>query len=245
MAGLSAVSLFGADEAAAKKKRRKRKKKRCKKLRDACTPGGKKKCCDKLPCDEVLGHSGFFCCKEPQAPCEGDQDCCGNHVCGEVDGGEPVCCVDEGFSCENEADCCGGLDCDTIKGMLGDHCCRGEDSPCADDGDCCGDQTFCDDGNCAPCPFPCAAGERCVQGTCTCNPFDNTCPDEVDGQCTCGAIVRLDPDEFVAACVDRNSACDLDAPCETNEECGPGRVCLLGCADDPPRNRCSNPCVPV
>jgi hypothetical protein len=127
-------------------------------------------------------------------------------------------------------DCNGGTTCATGDGCGG---------TCT-----CNDASFCNEGVCVACDPPCPAGQRCVHGTCTCDPFNNTCPNEVDGQCTCGAFVAT---PFAAACVDRNSACDLDKPCDTNEDCPVGSVCLLGCADPPAPNprRCSTPCIPV
>jgi hypothetical protein len=95
-----------------------------------------------------------------------------------------------------------------------------------------------------PCDPPCPAGARCLHGACTCDPFANACPHETDGQCGCGAVVS--DEGFAAACVDRNSACDLDKPCDGHGDCPAGSVCLLGCADPGNplgTNRCSNPCV--
>jgi hypothetical protein len=98
------------------------------------------------------------------------------------------------------------------------------------------------DGSCE-----CGSGS-CLHGACTCDPFNNQCPMDADGmgRCTCGAAVRVGS-EFVAACVDRNSACDMDKPCENHDDCPQGSVCLLGCADPPaPQpNRCSTPCTPA
>jgi hypothetical protein len=133
-------------------------------------------------------------------------------------------------------------------------------APCGDGGVCDGGKCICppeaevcgsacvdlltDAEHCGDCDTPCPSGQTCVHGTCTCDPFNNTCPNNIDGQCSCGAFVA---EEFTAACVDRNSACDLDRPCESNDDCPPRSVCLRGCADPPATNpnRCSKPCDPV
>lgn len=99
--------------------------------------------------------------------------------------------------------------------------------------------------HCGICGQACPDGQQCVHGTCTCDPFNNSCPNDDAGRCACGAFVN---DPFAAACADTNSACDLDKPCASNEDCPPRSVCLRGCRDpDDPLgpNRCSNPCNPV
>jgi len=122
--------------------------------------------------------------------------------------------------------CCSGLRC--CRGAQGGGRCR---------------SLLNDPDNCGTCGARCPAGAACLHGTCTCDPFANLCPDEGAGQCTCGAV-RSAPD-FVAACVSRNSACDLTRPCDSNADCPPRSVCLLGCADPSQPKRCSNPCIPV
>lgn len=125
--------------------------------------------------------------------------------------------------------------------------CNGQ--TCGDDG--CGGTCSCEGdaecigGVCIGCNPACPAGQRCLHGTCTCDPFANQCPNDVDGQCTCGAVVGT---PFVAACVDRNSACNLESPCDNNSDCPIGSVCLLGCKDLPDAHngrRCSRPCIAV
>jgi hypothetical protein len=152
-----------------------------------------------------------------QTPC-GQCERCQRGACLPLQDGEP---------CGNNGVCDGG-ECVCEKAACGDVCV----------------DLLNDDEHCGACNSPCPAGQRCLHGTCTCDPFNNTCPNNIDGQCTCGAVVA---DEFTAACVDRNSACDLDRPCDTHEDCPPDSVCLLGCADPPATNprRCSKPCVAV
>ena len=189
-------------------------------------------------------------------------------------GGAAAACVKLDKRCAKGDRCCGGARCKhgTCRcrpglGNCGGKCVDRQTST-AHCGACdnrCGANEICDDGgcvcqlgttcgtacvdletdpdHCGACGIACASGE-CVHGACTCDPFNNQCPSEVDGQCTCGAIVA---EEFQAACVDRNSACDLDKPCDSNDDCPLGSVCLRGCSDppDPQPNRCSKPCIPV
>lgn len=134
--------------------------------------------------------------------------------------------------------------CACITECDGSHC-----GPDGCGGTCaCPDSDYCEQAACLPCNPSCPSGQRCIQGTCTCDPFNNACPNDADGQCACGAIVPVGGDTFTAACADRNSACDLTKPCTSNADCATGTVCLLGCRDatdpDGPR-RCSNPCVPI
>jgi hypothetical protein len=107
--------------------------------------------------------------------------------------------------------------------------------------------TLTDPHHCGACDTPSPTGV-CRHGTFTCDPFYNTCPQDNDGtgQCTCGAVVSA---TFVAACVDRNSACDLDSPCFSDDDGTARSVCLRGCSDPPTPpdpnhnpNRCSKPC---
>lgn len=139
-------------------------------------------------------------------------------------------CNRKGARCgRGEGGCCDGLRCCTNG--RGDGRCRA---------------LLNDPDNCGACGSRCPTGATCVHGTCSCDPFNNQCPNEVDGQCTCGAVVSAGG--FLAACADRNSACDLDRPCAGNADCPPRSVCLRGCreATDPDGpNRCSRPCVPV
>lgn len=143
-------------------------------------------------------------------------------------------CRQVGRTCERGDRCCGGARCRAKRCR----CPRGEVE--------CGRRCInplTDGANCGRCGASCASGQ-CLHGTCTCDPFNNQCPSEVDGQCSCGGVAGS---VFQAACVDRNSACDLSKPCQSNADCPPRSVCLGGCSDppDPQPNRCSNPCVPV
>jgi hypothetical protein len=143
-------------------------------------------------------------------------------------------CSALGKKCRKGSRCCGGGKC------------KGRTCVCKGDKEACGDRCanlLTDPANCGACGLSCADGQ-CVHGACLCDPFNNHCPNEVDGQCGCNAFVA---DEFQAACTDRNSACDLDKPCNSNADCAPRSVCLRGCSDppDPQPNRCSKPCLPV
>jgi len=95
---------------------RPRKKKRCKRLRDTCTQGGKRKCCKRLTCDEVLGSPGFFCCKQPHTPCVDQAECCGSRVCDIVFGATGTFCCGRSTDtlvalCDIDQDCCTGFGC--------------------------------------------------------------------------------------------------------------------------------------
>lgn len=59
-------------------------KKRCKRFRDSCTPGGKRKCCGNLLCDTARGSMAPTCCKQLNAPCELQSDCCGDFFCDDI-----------------------------------------------------------------------------------------------------------------------------------------------------------------
>jgi hypothetical protein len=157
-----------------------------------------------------------------------------------------------GRRCIPKAHCCTSQDCPARQTCRQGQCrcvptCRDETCGTADGcgGVCaCAASAWCQAGHCTPCDPPCARGQRCVHGVCTCDAFDNQCPTSADGQCSCGG---RDVDELGPFCLDRNSACDLDTPCETNDDCQVGRVCQTTCVDpgDPlGPNRCSNPCVP-
>lgn len=140
-----------------------------------------------------------------------------------------------------------GARCGRGDRCCGDARCRGGRCRCAGGEVACGSRCanlLTDRANCGTCGHACAGG-RCLHGACTCDPFDNRCPTEVDGQCGCGAVATVTG--FVAACVDRNSACDLDRPCDSSADCPPRSVCLRGCSGppDPQPNRCSKPCVPA
>jgi hypothetical protein len=141
---------------------------------------------------------------------------------------------------------CGGKCGDCRHGKV----CDGGVCVCPEGTELCGEQCadlLTDPDHCGACDTPSPTGD-CRHGTFTCDPFNNTCPQDNDGtgQCTCGAVVAT---PFVAACVDRNSACDLDSPCFSDDDCPARSVCLRGCSDPPTPpdpnhnpNRCSKPC---
>jgi hypothetical protein len=71
----SLLALAYSPGAQAKKKRKKRK--RCRQLRAACSPGSKKKCCKAFRClPTTFMGSDFRCCKDLDAPCGADDECC-------------------------------------------------------------------------------------------------------------------------------------------------------------------------
>jgi len=69
------VDRFAGTEAK-KKHKHKRKKKRCRKIQAACTPGGTRKCCKNLGCNEVFSLVGTHCCRPENADCVESEDCC-------------------------------------------------------------------------------------------------------------------------------------------------------------------------
>jgi hypothetical protein len=146
-------------------------------------------------------------------------------------------------TCQDPETCQGGT-CDCIPDCGGGALC-GVDDGCGTACEC-GTQAFCADGACEPCDPPCPAGERCVHGTCTCAPSNNQCPMESDvDRCSCGGQT-VDGDG--QTCADKFSACDIDRPCETHEDCPVGSVCKTTCVDPGNPlgpNRCSTPCVPI
>jgi hypothetical protein len=110
----------------------------------------------------------------------------------------------------------------------------------------CDAQSFCLDESCVPCDPACPAGQRCVHGTCTCDPFANQCPMEsATDRCSCGGQT-VDGDG--ATCADKFSACDIDRPCTTHDDCPVGSVCKTTCVDPGNPlgpNRCSTPCAAI
>lgn len=94
------------------------KKRRCRKLRQACRPGNKKKrCCKKhdLVCGELLDLSGKHCCRPFRGLCADANECCGALVCDQITGLGPetrCCSAGDGF-CTKTEDCCAGFACNT------------------------------------------------------------------------------------------------------------------------------------
>jgi hypothetical protein len=121
---------------------------------------------------------------------------------------------------------------------------------CPEGTDLCGEKCvdlFTDPDHCGACDTSSPSGV-CRHGSFICDPFNNTCPQDDDGtgQCGCAAAVAS---SFEAVCVDRNSACDLDKPCFSDDDCPARSVCIRGCSDPPTPpdpnhnpNRCSKPC---
>jgi hypothetical protein len=260
LARLSAVVTLlllamAGNDVAAKRKRKHRGKKKRKKTTgpsgaSTCAPSCAGKACGGNGCGGSCGS-----CPASKPSCASGKCRCTARSC-PVDSAL-VCkerkCVDGDCATVNSENGAPGPNCQGPQQVCQNGACVcipncGGGTICGDDGcggTCrCDDSAFCNEGTCVACDPACPAGQRCVHGTCTCDPFNNTCPNEIDGQCTCGAIVA---DVFTAACVDRNSACDLDKPCDSNEDCPLGSVCLRGCADPPATNpnRCSKPCIPV
>jgi hypothetical protein len=89
----------------------KKKKTRCRKVKQRCRRGSKRKgCCKGLHCREVAFQSGRHCCRGLRERCQSGTECCGELLCDEVDQFEgPRCCGDLGAPCQDNQDCCGNV----------------------------------------------------------------------------------------------------------------------------------------
>ena len=65
-------------------------------------------CCYPLRCQDTSGGGPSTCCIGGGAPCEGNNECCGDMQCV----GGSCACRAEGESCSNLLDCCGALLCE-------------------------------------------------------------------------------------------------------------------------------------
>lgn len=107
--GVALPGLIGPGAADARK--RKKRRNRCRKLLQICHPGGKKRCCKGLRCDEAkLPRDGYSCCRNYQAICESESECCNSLRCLSAVGLEGTrCCSAFGFPCFEDSDCCLGV----------------------------------------------------------------------------------------------------------------------------------------
>jgi hypothetical protein len=104
---ISALGLSLRDDATAKKKK---KKKRCKKLKQACQPGSKTKCCQDLACGESVALPlGTHCLRRAQGACADASECLAPSLC---DDGH-CCFLEEDGPCSEDEDCCDTLLCNT------------------------------------------------------------------------------------------------------------------------------------
>jgi hypothetical protein len=174
------LGLAQLDDADARRRRRKNKKKRrrrrkCRQLEATCTPGGKRKCCQGLRCDQtvVADVVGTFCCEPEGAPCESAETCCSRSCDFLVEGG--TCAPCRGRSCSSTQPCCGGLDC--TGGFCGG--CRGRAVVCASSDQCCFSDCVSNaclsaaggpcaqDADCSACYLSHNCEGACVGGVCT------------------------------------------------------------------------------
>lgn len=95
------------------KKKCKHKRKRCKRLGDACTPGGERRCCDGRPCDEIPTKSGFFCGRRRRPRAATTRSAVAAGIWAAIDGAPGASCRgDEHTLCQVSDDCRGLLVCD-------------------------------------------------------------------------------------------------------------------------------------
>lgn len=163
--------------------------------------------------------SRYFCC---QGACPGSQTCVDDHcVC--PDPAMSPCadgtCVTGGQCCEH-SQCAGNHVC--VDGFCS---CPGADELTCGHG-CCDDAEICDDE---------PSGPVCATGGCQASDWCNTneyfiCENSGEQFCTC--ITSFDTGNTpLPACVDYYSLApdDCDAlSCATNDDCGPGTVCIEG-----------------
>lgn len=170
-------------------------------------------CCEGMgPCDKTTGRCGGVFCREADAACSNNFECCSglcrNSMCAaEV-------CAANGFPCESHDECCSEF-CDLAKG--------GEcsDSPCGLIGQPCSDASPCCEANGGVCYVP----EGAVTGVCS--PCEGKLPNEndcgSDDQCCSG---YCSPQIFQCA----NSCGGVGDPCEVGEDCCEG-ICMNGQCD--------------
>jgi hypothetical protein len=92
-AGGVLAALRGTAPLAEMDAKRKKRKGRCKRVKAACKPGGKRKCCKQLVCrDKGRGDPDFRCCKPDGEACTSSDECC--HAC-DLRAGSPGRCATE------------------------------------------------------------------------------------------------------------------------------------------------------
>lgn len=168
-------------------------------------------CPDDDPC--CVGCKGIT-----EGPCQTNDDCCGDLLCG-VNGPIRRCfCREQGDECFVDADCC-----PEAGGCIGGRCggCIGlfANDVCPADGECCNDS--CVDGECekAPVGDPCEAGVDCQSLNCengfcaSCRPPGSACDRE--SQC-CGTCLNN------VCCRGQNFSCGGQADCCAGLTCTGG-----------------------
>jgi hypothetical protein len=123
--GLALLGLDDDSRSDARRRRRRKKRNKKKTKRDRCRTVGancapaKQNCCRGLVCAASQAESGR-CCREVQATCTVEDECCGNAACAVVQESQGTdkqalagtrCCLEFGASCTSDEDCCGTLFC--------------------------------------------------------------------------------------------------------------------------------------
>lgn len=245
LSGLFASSSLGqlGEDADARKRRKKKKKKKCKGGTKKC---GKKcipttTCCSSSDCGNggTCANGSCNCAsgfKDCNGACIADDQCCascpGDTVCTE---GDCVCPDDAPFDCPGNVCVPGSQCCDTSDCSTGQTCdqgfciCSAGEIAC---GALCCDQSdeICkvDDEN----PPACQAGLCPTTDFCT-DPDLYLCANDPESQCGCATTI-----EAANACIDLFGDIDCNNTCTTDDQCGPGAVCIPGdatfcsCADN-------------
>ncbi|MGH2616577.1 MAG: hypothetical protein ACRDJC_15155, partial [Thermomicrobiales bacterium] len=91
-------------------------------------------CCSSFKCQNVVGLPGNRCCTPLGTFCYELGDCC---AAPGVRCDDNTCCRDAQAACQSEHECCGELQCGNVPQLGGLHCCAGDGGGCEVGNDCC------------------------------------------------------------------------------------------------------------